>query len=713
MGDKKKKKKSQLPFRLNILFIFVFGLFSLLILQLGVVQILNGEEAQNEINKTENTPSTKPVPRGKMYDRFGRIVLDNEPVKAITYTPPKNGESAAKRLELAENLAQYVTMFKDREELLDNIKERDKKEYWYLQNAKVVQERLTKKEKELDNSEQYKVMLDKITDKDLQEIEWTDELLNVIAIKKEFDQAFELSPHVVLNEGITEEEFAQVAEHLPELQGINAAIDWKRKPLYGGTFNSFIGGITTSDKGIPLENRDYYLTHGYSLNDRVGTSGLEQQYESVLRGRKEKVQYTTDNSGNVVGSEIVVQGKSGNDLVLTLDMELQQAVDKIVQEELKTAMGKVNNNGYLEDALVAMMNPQTGEILAMSGVRYDREDNEYKDQSYRVIYDAHQPGSAVKGATLLAGFDSGVVHIGETIRDTAIKIAGTPKKESWTNLGNPSDLKAIERSSNVYMFNIALRMSGASYQYNQPLRGFDWDSFQRMRNYFNQFGLGVETGVDLPYEATGVVGQDTVAGKILDLAIGQYDTYTTLQLVQYVSTIANDGYRIRPHLVNEIRQAEPQKGQLGPVVKSFNTEVLNKIGIDDKYIERVKQGFINVFHGSQGTAAGRWSGEYRKYKVAGKTGTAENPQYEDGKMKAYTENLSLVGYAPYDNPEVAFAIVVPKNGGGNTQYAVHHEIGKKIIAKYFELKDERAKNGVDTDLLSDSKQEEDGQTKEE
>ncbi|WP_186576914.1 peptidoglycan D,D-transpeptidase FtsI family protein [Aquibacillus kalidii] len=692
-----KKKKAQVPFRLNIIFIGVFALFALLILQLGVVQILNGEEAQNEINKTESTASTKSVPRGKMYDRYGRLILDNEPVKAITYTPPKNGESAEKRLKLAEKLGQYVTVFKDKEELIDNVSERDKKEYWYLLNTKEAQDKLSKKELELDNSEQYKLMLERITENDLQTIEWTDELLNIISIKKEFDQAYELSPHVVINEGITEEEFAQVAEHLPELKGIDAAIDWERKPLFGDTFASFIGGITTADEGIPLENRDYYLTHGYSLNDRVGTSGLEQEYESVLRGRKEKIQYKTNNAGDIVGSEVVVEGQSGKNLVLATDIELQIAVDQIVKDELKKAMSQ-NNNGYLEDALVAMMNPQTGEILAMSGVRYDREDGEYKDQSYRVIYDAHQPGSAIKGATLLAGFDTGVVEIGEAILDTPIRIAGTPEKGSWRDLGRPTDLKALERSSNVYMFNIALRISGANYQPNQPLRGFNWDTFQKMRNYYNQFGLGVETGVDLPYEATGVVGEDTIAGKILDLAIGQYDTYTTLQLVQYVSTIANDGYRVRPHLVNEIRQPDSENGELGPVIESKETDVLNKIVMDDKYIERVQQGFINVFHGSQGTAVSHWGSEYDKYKVAGKTGTAQNPQYENGN-KIDTENLSLVGYAPYDNPEVAFAVIVPKNKPAPGQYDVNHAIGKRIIKKYFELKEEREKNGIKTNLL--------------
>src|SRR5690625_7217970 len=113
----KKRNRAQIPFRLNVLFLFVFLLVSLLILQLGVVQILNGEEARQRVNETENTTSSLAVPRGLMYDRFGQLILDNEPERSITYTAPKNGDSAMKRLEIAENLAKLMTMADDFVEL--------------------------------------------------------------------------------------------------------------------------------------------------------------------------------------------------------------------------------------------------------------------------------------------------------------------------------------------------------------------------------------------------------------------------------------------------------------------------------------------------------------------------------------------------------------------------------------------------------------------
>ncbi|UOQ86018.1 peptidoglycan D,D-transpeptidase FtsI family protein [Gracilibacillus salinarum] len=692
-GKKKKtkKKKAQLPFRLNILFVSVFAVFSLLIIQLGVVQILNGEEAQRKINQTDNTPSEKPVPRGKMYDSNFDLVVDNQAVKSITYTPPKNGESATERLELAKKLAKYITIIKDDEALSDEITDRDKKEYWYLNNQETITDRLTEEEKTLSASERYQVELDSITEEDLSSVDWTSELNNIIAIKKELDSAYELSPHVVVNEGLTDEEYAKVAEHLTDLPNIDAVIDWEREREYEDTFSSFIGNLTSSEEGIPRDNSAFYLANGYTWNDRVGTSGLEQEYENVLRGRKEQVQYTTNSDGNVVNSEVVVDGQRGKDLVLTVDMEFQQAVDKIVQEELEKAINNsASNNGYLKDALAVVMNPQTGDILAMSGYRYDRENNEYLNQAYRTIYDSHEPGSSIKGATLLAGYQEGVVDVGSRLSDVPIKIKSTPEFASHAFLGNSiSDLTALQESSNVYMARIAIKIAGATYRLNEPLYNFDYSAFNTMRKYYNQFGLGVKTGIDLPFEATGVTGANPVQGNLLHLAIGQYDTYTTLQLAQYVSTIANDGYRMKPRLVKEIREPDNSTtGTPGKIIESFEPQVLNRVEMDEKYIEQVQEGFRRVYE--SGTASYQWSSF--PYEMAGKTGTAEKPQYEkqeDGTYKkvADTDNLSLIGYSPFENPEVAFAIVVPENGTANGRHQIHHVIGKRIIETYYEYKE--------------------------
>ncbi|MFC2948166.1 peptidoglycan D,D-transpeptidase FtsI family protein [Virgibacillus sediminis] len=683
MAREKKRKRAQLPVRLNILFFIVFLLFSVLILQLGVVQILNGEEFQEEIDRTIQDTTKIPVPRGKIYDRNHKPVVDNEPVYSITYTPPK-GVQAEDRLEVAESLAELISME------TKTLTERNKKEYWYLLNKEEAESRVSDEEAaDMSNAEYYNTVLDRITEEEISG--FSEQEKEVIAIKNELDKAYSLTPQIVKNDGVTAEEYARVAENLDKLPGINATTDWERQYPYGSTFNSLLGSITTRQQGIPAENEDYYMTRGYSRNDRVGKSGLEEQYEDVLRGRKEQIQYTTDKSGRLIDTETVVEGQRGKDLVLTIDMEFQEKVDTIVQEELLTAIKKhPTMNRHMDDALAVVMDPQTGELLAVSGQTYDREENEFVNTAHKTLYDAHVPGSVVKGATILSGLESGVIKPGEYIHDSPIRIGNDPPKGSWSsNLGTLDDIGALRRSSNVYMFYIALRMGG-EYRYpfpNGSSTSFDTGAWQEMRNYFRQFGLGTDTGIDYPYEATGLQGSsENRPGNFMDYAIGQYDTYTTMQLAQYVSTIANDGYRVRPHFVKGIHEPIPSLDKVGPLYKSINTDVLNRVEMDQSYIDRVQEGFRQVFQSPGGTGYSYFGD--KSYNPAGKTGTAENEFYEDG-QQIYTENLSLVGYAPFDEPEIAFAVIVPRTGDTNNQHPINHLIGERILDTYFELKGER------------------------
>ena len=250
---------------------------------------------------------------------------------------------------------------------------------------------------------------------------------------------------------------------------------------------------------------------------------------------------------------------------------------------------------------------------------------------------------------------------GKGIYDTRMYFAGMTKgKGSYKNLGPVNDLSALKLSSNVYMFYIALRIADETYVRNGSLNITSKD-YQTLRNYFAQFGLGVQTGIDLPQESAGLINTPDSPGKILDIAIGQFDTYTPLQMAQYVSVIANGGLRVQPRLVTSIHAPIEEPG-LGPVAVDKVPKVLNKINNSAAEIERVQQGFKLVT--SSGTARGKVPSS-----VAGKTGTSETLYYGPnrnywGKM---TNNYNFVGYYPADNPEVAFSVVVPW-AGTNTGY---------------------------------------------
>lgn len=676
-----KKKRSNLLTRLNILFLIIFILFSVLIIQLGVIQILNGKEFQADIERTNLETLKVPTPRGKIYDRNYRVIVDNQPAKAITYTPTK-GTTAEDRLLVAQSLSELINVVpkgEDPGKYFDKeLTERDLKEYWYLLNKEEANNRLPVKERaNMDNGEQYNATLELITEEEISNFTIKDK--EIIRIKKELDKAMELSRHIVKNEGVTTEEYAKVAENMAMLPGVNVELDWNRTYPYGSTIKSLLGTVTSHREGIPADKEDYYLSLGYSFNDRVGKSGLEQQYESILRGRKQQIGYKTNRQGDVIETEIVVEGQRGKDLILSIDMKFQQTVDKIIQEELRKIIKKYpHDNRHMGEALAVVIEPKTGELLAVSGQHYNREKDTFENVAYKTIYDQHIPGSAVKGATVLAGLQSGVVVPGETFYDKPMKIKGTPEKSSYTNstLGWLNDMDALKESSNIYMFYIALRMGGEyNYQYNMPVT-FNMDAFQEMRNYFYQFGLGVETGVDFPNEATGYKGTHPVAGNLMDFAIGQYDTYTTMQLAQYVSTIANDGLRVKPHFLKEVRNPNTSDETIGSVYKNMNTEAINRIEMDLVNIKRVQEGFRRVFQEPRGTAFAEFYD--KKYNAVGKTGTAENEFEGD-----YTENLTLISYAPMEYPEVALAIVVPHTGQGEHVNAI---IGERILDAYFDMK---------------------------
>ncbi|MCA1009692.1 peptidoglycan D,D-transpeptidase FtsI family protein [Halobacillus halophilus] len=700
-GDMKRgKKRTHLPFRLNVVFFIVFLLFGAIILQLGVVQILNGEEAQDEIDRTENTTTNIPVPRGEMYDRYGKVVVNNEPLYSITYTPPK-GVKQLDRLELAEKLSQYINM-----EFEDKLSTRDLKEYFFLKNREEVVKRIKDKDtKDMDNGEVYQLQLDSIKEPEV--TSYDNQTKEVIAIKKELDKAYALSPHIIKNSNISYEEYSSVAEHLGSLPGINVTSDWEREYPYGNTFKNYVGNITSREQGIPRDNLEYFMSLDYSRNDRVGTSGLEEQYEQVLKGTKEKVQYEIDKNNDVVDSKVVREGERGKDLVLTLDVEFQEKVDQILREELESAIQQApNENKHLENSVAVVSNPKTGEILAISGQKYNRnlEDGEerFSDTSYQAVYNAYMSGSTVKGATILTGLHEGAIDPGQTVNDRAIKISSDREKSSYTsNIGVVDDIEAIQQSSNVYMYFLAMYLGKEfDYQYGRPI-SLQNDTFQTFLYNFNQFGLGVETGIDFPYEATGFEGDNPADGNILDFAIGQYSTYTAMQLNQYVSTIANGGSRLKMKLVKEIHDPSTSSEGLGPIYKEYTPEIINQLEMDSTYIGRVQEGFRQVFQTSEGTASSVFSDPtYAKYNMAGKTGTAEATKsipVNGGETYRREDNLlnkTLIGYAPHNDPEIAFSVVTPYLGNDTPTTSVSNKIGARIGKAYFDLKEKREKEGV-------------------
>ncbi|HDR4914841.1 TPA: penicillin-binding protein, partial [Bacillus cereus] len=381
---KKQEKKSGrvVPLRLNILFLCVFLLFSGIIIQLGKVQIFDGETYKNELEKRENATVGLSVPRGKIFDREGNPVVDNKSLRTITYTKVK-GVKQEEILKSARQLADIIEM---PQEDIDKLTETDKKDFWMQLNPELAQDLVSKKEidkfrdKDITGKELDKKIEDlkrkRVTDKNLQELTAKD--IEVLAIKSKMTSDFQMAPQIIKKD-VSEQEYAVISENLANLPGVDASVDWERIYVNDGLFRSVLGNVSNADEGLPRERLDYYLVRDYSRNDRVGKSYIEQQYEDVLHGTKKEVRSIADKQGNTIRTETVSEGKSGKNLTLTIDMELQKKVEESIEKILKQYKG---SESMLDRAFVVMMNPKNGQVLSMAGKRLVEKDGKMEVEDY-------------------------------------------------------------------------------------------------------------------------------------------------------------------------------------------------------------------------------------------------------------------------------------------------------------------------------------------
>ena len=376
--------------------------------------------------------------------------------------------------------------------------------------------------------------------------------------------------------------------------------------------------------------------------------------------------------------KLVKKGSRGNDIVLSIDINLQLELEKVIEEELIKAK-KEANTAYYDHTSVVITDPKTGEILAMASKQITSTSDGYKISDYttNILTGSDTPGSVVKGASMLVGYKTGNLKIGDVFYDKCIKFKNTPQKCSWsTSLGALNDVKALEYSSNSYQFQLALKVAGVNYYYDMPIK-IDDSALNTYRKIFNELGLGVKSGIDLPNETEGYKGKTSNAGLLLNYSIGQYDTYSVLQLSSYVNTVVNNGERLKLNLLKEVREATDSE-ELGKVKSSYEKQVLNTVDIDKVYFERVKEGFKSVMSGFLGRG---YMGD--SPKPAGKTGTSESfyDSNLDGKVDTETYSKSFIGYAPYDDPVMSIVAISPHVSykKGTTSYTSN--VNKRIVSR--------------------------------
>jgi stage V sporulation protein D (sporulation-specific penicillin-binding protein) len=402
-----------------------------------------------------------------------------------------------------------------------------------------------------------------------------------------------------------------------------------------------VNKLNLSGIGLTQENQRYYpndnlAAHilGFTGIDSQGLDGVELTFDSYLKGRSGSIVVEYDARGQEIPSAThrFVKPIEGHNIYLTIDIVIQQ----IIERELE----KVLQDTKAQAATIIAIEPHTGEILALAN-RPDYNPNrfaEYAPKLWRniAVSNAYEPGSTFKILTTTAALGEKVVSLNERFFDPgSVEVQGRTI-HCWKDGGHGSQTfqEVVENSCNVGFVNVGLRLGA--------------DSFYK---YFTAFGLGKPTNVDLPGEAKGIVIPKSQVKPInlATMSMGQSIAVTPLQLVTAVAAVANDGQRLRPQIVREV------KGKDGETIRGFTPDIINQV-VDTATAQEVKKVLESVVANGTGKNA-----YIEGFRIAGKTGTAQKVGaggYMPGKYVA-----SFVGFAPADNPQIVMVVIIDEPVG--------------------------------------------------
>ena len=672
----RKFNSHSIPIRLNLLFAIVILLFMAIIGRLLYMQVLNKDFYETKLASASQTRVTTSSARGQIYDAAGKPLVENTLKQVVSFTR-NNKMTAAELKETAKKLLTYVNVTSP------DLTDRQIADYYLADQdiyKKTVESLPSDKRLDSDGNRLSEATLynNAVESINVSQLNYTDEQKKEIYLFSQLNAVGNFATGTISTDALDDTQVALVASASKELPGISISTSWDRKVL-DTSLSSIVGSVSSEKSGLPAEEVDAYLKKGYSLNDRVGTSYLEKQYEDVLQGKRSVKEIHLDKHGNMESVENVEEGSKGNNIKLTIDLAFQNSVDDLLKSYFNSELG---NGGakYSEGVYAVALNPKTGAVLAMSGVKHDVESGKLSSDSLGTITNVFVPGSVVKAATISSGWENGVLSGNQTLTDQPIVFQGSAPINSWYTLSYGSfpitAVEALEYSSNTYMVQTALGIMGQTYTPNMvAATGQLETAMGKLRSTFGEYGLGASTGIDLPDESTGFTPKDFDLGNYINNSFGQFDNYTPMQLAQYVATIANNGVRLAPHIVEGIYGNNDQGG-LGSLVQETAAKEMNKVNISEADMAILHQGFYQVSHGTSALTTGRAFSNGASVSISGKTGTAES--YVNDGQKA--NNTNAVAYAPSDNPQIAVAVVFPHNT--NLTNGVGPSIARDIINLY-------------------------------
>ena len=672
----RKFNSHSIPIRLNLLFSIVILLFMTIIGRLLYMQVLNKDFYETKLASASKTKVTTSSARGQIYDATGKPLVENTIKQVVSFTR-NNKMTAADLKETAKKLLAYVgvssPILTDRQ--LADYYLADQDVYKKAVESLPRDKRLDSDGNQLSESELYNNTVESI---DPSQLAYSDDEKKEIYLFSQLNAVGNFATGTIATDSLTDTQIALIASASKNLPGISISTSWDRKVLET-SLSSIVGSVSSEKAGLPAEEADAYIKKGYSLNDRVGTSYLEKQYEETLQGKRSVKEIHLDKYGNMESVENIEDGTKGNNIKLTIDLAFQDSVDALLKSYFNSELG---NGGakYSEGVYAVALNPKTGAVLSMSGIKQDLKTGELTPDSLGTVTNVFVPGSVVKAATISSGWENGVLSGNQTLTDQSIVFQGSAPINSWyTAFSGPMPItavQALEYSSNTYMVQTALGLMGQTYQPNMFVGTSNLESAMgKLRSTFGEYGLGSATGIDLPDESTGFIPKEYNFANFITNSFGQFDNYTPMQLAQYVATIANDGVRVAPRIVEGI-YGNNDKGGLGDLIQQLQPTEMNKVNISDSDMSILHQGFYQVAHGTSGLTTGRAFSNGALVSISGKTGTAES-YVADGQQAT---NTNAVAYAPSDNPQIAVAVVFPHNT--NLTNGVGPSIARDIINLY-------------------------------
>lgn len=684
----RERKKANINLRYNLLTIIVYIVGIILIAKLFNLQIVHGAEYREESNTRLTRESVVEASRGAILDRSGTTLVSSNMTFSLEMYKTKidNNGLNVSLLNIINVLEKYNISYPNSLPITINpykftITDEDSLKKW-------------KKNNNIDENATAEQAFEKLKNKyEITNTNNLEEIRKIMTLRYEISQkGYSSTKSITLAKGLPREAVAEFSESSSKFPGINIVVDPVRQ-YTSGTLAAHILGYASQISQEEYKTRK----ENYTQNDIIGKNGIESVFEEYLKGKNGTKQIDMDVDGAITGEYTSEEAIAGSDIVLTIDSNLQ----KVTEDALEANIKKISSGGFgkrydAKAGAAVVMNVNSGEILAMAsyptynpadfvgGISTENWEKYNNDDAHplvdKAIQNSYQPGSTFKMVTAIAGLESGVINTNTRINDVGRYTKYRdyqPVCWYYTDYhrghGSLNVSQAIEKSCNYFFYETGDRM------------GID-----TLAKYAKYFGLGSKTGIELKGETAGqLASKETkqklhakdgtgywTSGDTLQASIGQGDNeFSPLQMAKYISMLANGGKKIEPTVIKTIRNSNGTEASRDDIKKFVN----NKLGLQDdetedlqiqqQNLKAVLKGMESVTQDSEGTA-------YVRFKdfgisVGGKTGSAEAA---GGKVNAW-----FVGFAPFENPEIAVVVMVENGGHGN--YTA--EVVRDIMEEYF------------------------------